>query len=106
MDYRLGYMTAKNKTRKKALSEEEIDKLVELQADDDEAWDELILVSGRRQASLSLPAELAARAAFLAKLHKEQSTKEWLKRIIAERIELEESAFMDFKKELASKRRA
>ena len=99
-------MTTKNKTGKKTLSEEEIDNLVESQADDDDAWDEPILVSGKRQASLSLPAELAARAAFLAKLHKEQNTKEWLKRIIAERIELEESAFIDFKKELASKRRA
>ncbi len=99
-------MTKKNKTRKKSLSEEEIDNLVESQADDDEAWDEPIVVSGRRQASLSLPADLAARAAFLAKLHKEQSTKEWLRRIIAERIELEESAFVDFKKELASNRRA
>ncbi len=99
-------MTKKNKTRKKALSEEEIDHLVESQADDDEAWDAPILVSGKRQASLSLPADLAARAAFLAKLHKEQSTKEWLRRIIAERIELEESAFIDFKKELASNRRA
>jgi hypothetical protein len=99
-------MTKKNKTRKKALLEEEIDNLVESQADDDEAWDEPLAVSGRRQASLSLPADLAARAAFLAKLHKEQSTKEWLRRIIAERIELEESAFVDFKKELASNRRA
>jgi hypothetical protein len=70
--HRLGYMTKKNKTRKKALSEEEIDNLVESQADDDEAWDEPILVSGRRQASVSLPSDLAARAAFLAKLHKEQ----------------------------------
>lgn len=97
-------MTTKKKTRKKALSEEGIDHLVESQADDDEAWDEPVVVSGRRRASLSLSADLAARAAFLAKLHKEQSTKEWLRRIIAERIELEESAFMDFKKELASNR--
>ncbi len=99
-------MTTKNKTRKKALSEDEIDNLTESQADDDQAWDEPVVVSGKRQASLSLPADLAARAAFLAKLHKEQSTKEWLRRIIAERIELEESAFIDFKKELASNRRA
>lgn len=99
-------MTMKNKTRKKALSEEEVDNLVIAQADDDDAWDEAIQVSGKEAASLSLPAELAARAAFLAKLHKEQSTKEWLRRIIAERIELEESAFMNFKKELATQRSA
>ena len=99
-------MTTKNKTRKKALSEEEVDALVVAQADDDDAWGEPIQVSGKEAASLSLPAGLAARAAFLAKLHKEQSTKEWLRRIIAERIELEESAFMNFKKELAAQRRA
>jgi hypothetical protein len=99
-------MTTKTKTRKKAMAEEEIDELVIAQANDDEAWDAPLRVSGKESASLSLPAGLAARAAFLAKLHKEQSTKEWLTRIIAERIELEESAFMDFKKELATQRRA
>ena len=95
-------MTKKNRTKKKALTEEEIDNLVESQADDDEAWDEPIVVSGKRQAFLSLPAELATRAAFLAKLHKEHSTKEWLRRIITERIEFEESAFLEFKKKFAS----
>lgn len=99
-------MTTKSKNGKKLLSEEEIDDLVESEADDDAAWDKPILVSGKRQASLSLPADLASRAAFLAKLHKEEDTKEWLRRIIAERIELEESAFLNFKKELASNRRA
>ncbi len=99
-------MTTKNKNGKQSLSEEEIDNLVESEADDDAAWDEPILVSGKRQTSLSLPAELASRATFLARLHKEQDTKEWLRRIIAERIELEESAFLNFKKELASNRQA
>lgn len=99
-------MTSKNKTRKKALAEEEVDELVIAQANDDEAWDEPLRISGKGAASLSLPAGLAARAAFLAKLHKEQSTKQWLRRIIAERIELEESAFRNYKKEIAMQRRA
>ena len=99
-------MMTKKRTRKRAISEEEIDNLVESQADNDEAWDEPIQVRRKQENSLSLPTDLAMRAAFLAKLHKENNTKEWLRRIIAERIELEESAFMDFKKELASKRRA
>lgn len=68
----------KNKTSKRAISEEEIDNLVESQADNDDAWDEPIQVK-RKQ------------AAFLARLHKENDTTEWLKRIIAERIELEDS---------------
>ena len=99
-------MTTKSKNGKKLLSEEEIDNLVESEADDDAAWDEPILVSGKRQASLSLPADLASRAAFLAMLHKVEDTKERLRRILAERIELEESACLNFKKELASNRRA
>lgn len=98
-------MKAKQKIRKKALSGAEIDKLVEAQADDDDAWDEPIQVSVKRSASLSLPADLAARAAFLAKLHKEPDMKDWLRRIIAERIELEESAFLGFKKEFAANQR-
>ena len=96
----------KNKTRKKDISEEEIDNLVESQADDAEAWDEPIQVKRKQADSLSLPTDLAMRAAFLAKLHKENDTTAWLRRIIAERIELEESAFIDFKRTLASNRRA
>ena len=95
-----------NKSKKKVLSEEEIDALVEVQADDDEAWDAPVQVRRKQKDVLSLPADLAARAAFLARLHKEPNTTEWLKRIIAERIELEESAFLDFKKTLASHHRA
>ncbi|MEP7336838.1 MAG: hypothetical protein ABI977_03770 [Acidobacteriota bacterium] len=99
-------MMTKNKSKKKILSEEEIDKLVESQADDDQAWDEPTQVTRNQENPLSLPADLAMRAAFLAKLHREPNTTEWLKRIIAERIELEESAFLDFKKTLASHHRA
>lgn len=96
----------KTKSKKRVLSEEEIDKLAESQADDDDAWDEPIQVTRKQENSLSLPKDLAMRAAFLAKLHKEPNTTEWLKRIIAERIELEESAFLDFKRTLASHHRA
>lgn len=93
-----------NKSKKKILSEEEIDALVEDQADDDEAWDAPVQIKRKKEDVLSLPADLARRAAFLAKLHREANANEWLKRIIAERIELEESAFLDFKKTLASHR--
>lgn len=95
-----------SKSKKRVLSEEEIDALVEVQADDDEAWDAPVQVKRKQEDVLSLPADLAARAAFLARLHKEPNTTEWLKRIIAERIELEESAFLDFKRTLASHHRA
>ena len=50
-----------------------------------------------------LPGDLAARAAFLAKLHREGRLEEWLARIIRERVELEEVAFIEAKRELASR---
>jgi fructose-1-phosphate kinase PfkB-like protein len=60
-------------------SEEEIDKIVVSQADDDSAWEKPIQVRKAKPISLSVPAELAARAAFLARLHREASVEEWLK---------------------------
>jgi hypothetical protein len=83
-----------------------IDQMVESLADDDEAWGKPVQVSAKHPASLSLPTNLAVRAAFLAKLHRERDMRAWLKRIITERIELEESAFLEFKKTLASNRSA
>jgi hypothetical protein len=49
-----------------------------------------------------MPEPLAARAAFLARLHREKNVEDWLSRIIRERVELEESAFSRAKRELAS----
>jgi hypothetical protein len=53
-------MVAKSKIRKSALSEVEIDKLVETQAADDEAWNEPIQVRARRL-TLLLSDEVTAR---------------------------------------------
>ena len=97
-------MSAKGKTMKKKLPKEEIDEIVVKQADNDSAWEEPIHVRKTKPTSLSIPADLAARAAFLAKLHRETSIKEWLMRIIRERIELEEVAFVEAKREIAAKR--
>jgi hypothetical protein len=46
---------------------------------------------------LSLPGDLAARAAFLAQLHRTKSVEEWLTRVIEERVELEEAVFVGIK---------
>jgi len=54
---------------------------------------------------LSIPANLAARAAFLAHLHREPGIEEWIMRIIRERIELEEVAFVEAKHELIARER-
>ena len=99
-------MTAGSKSMKRKPSEEEIDKIVVAQADYDSEWEEPIQVQRAKEASLSIPAKLAARAAFLAKLHREKGLEGWLTRIIQERVELEEIAFAEVKRELQAKQNA
>ncbi|PYP87106.1 MAG: hypothetical protein DMF61_10690 [Blastocatellia bacterium AA13] len=93
-------MKSKPKHIKKQLSETEIDNLVESQVDDDSAWDKTIRVRRATPASLSIPAELSARAAFLAKLHRERNVEDWITKVIKERVELEEVAFSEAKREI------
>lgn len=91
--------------RQQKLSEEEIDEIVIAQADDDTAWEEPIQVRKSVSESYSLPADLAARAAFLAQLHRAR-IEEWLALVIQERVELEEGAFAEAKRALAKDSRA
>jgi hypothetical protein len=86
----------------KRLSESEIDQLVIAQAEDDTAWEPPVRVQRAAPATLALPAELAARAAFLAQLHRTASVEDWLRRVIQERVELEEAAFVGIKRSLAA----
>jgi hypothetical protein len=81
----------------------EIDKVVVEQANKDSAWEKPIRVRRKKSASLSIPAELAARAAFLARLHRQPNIEKWLTHVIQERIELEEAAFIGAKRELVTK---
>jgi hypothetical protein len=90
-------------TTKRKMTESEIDELVEKQANDDAAWGKPVRVRRTRGASIFIPPELAARAAFLARLHRKPNVEEWLTRIIQERIELEEAAFVGAKQELTSR---
>ena len=94
-------MNSRKKFRRKQLSEPEIDQIVESQAEDDSAWQKPIKVRKAKLRSLSLPADLAARATFLARLHREKNVDEWLARIIKERLELEEVAFGRAKREMS-----
>ena len=93
-------MTTKKKQPRKKVSEEEIDSIVEAQAADDSAWGKPIQVRKSKAAPVSIPADLAARVAFLAQLHREQNAEDWLTRIIKERVELEEVAFLAAKREM------
>jgi predicted HicB family RNase H-like nuclease len=90
-------------TIKRKMTEMEIDELVEKQTEDNSAWEKPVRVRKTKAASLSIPPELAARAAFLAKLHRKSNVEEWLTRVIQERIELEEAAFIGAKQELTTR---
>jgi len=94
-------MSTENKL--KPFSEERIDEIVIAQAEDDTAWEEPILVQMTIPTTMSLPPELATRAAFFAQLHKVSSVEDWLRSIIEERIDFEEAAFAGLKQALAAK---
>jgi hypothetical protein len=85
---------------KRKLSEEEIDQIVIEQADDDSAWEKPIQV---KREFIIVPAELAKRATFFAQLHHESSAEDWINRIIQERLDMEEAAFAELKRELSAK---
>ena len=93
--------TRKNKKTTK-FDQAQIDQVVTSQAGDDSAWGAPIRVKLPKSAALSISGELAARAAFLAKLHREAGVNKWVERVVRERVELEELAFTEAKKELAS----
>jgi hypothetical protein len=88
---------------KKVLSEEEIDEIVTAQAHDDSSWGKPTRVRATQLAEFSLPSELAARAAFFARLHHATNVEDWLKRVVRERVEMEEAAFAELKRELLTK---
>ncbi len=87
---------------KPRLSQYEVDKVVTAEANQNSAWEKVVSVRRPKSASLSISADLAARAAFLAKLHRERRVDEWVERVLRERVEIEESAFTAAKKALAS----
>jgi len=91
------------KAKRQRISEGEIDKIVESQTEEDSAWERPIKVRRAKSTALSLPADLAARAAFLARLHREKNVEEWLSRIIKERVELEEVAFSEAKRAMSDR---
>ncbi len=95
-------MSVKGKAKQHA-PKRQIDEVVAAQANDDAAWEKPVRVRRAGPASLSIPANLAARAAFLARLHRTKTVGDWLAQIIQERIELEEAAFVGAKQDLAAK---
>jgi len=89
----------KKVTRK---SEREIDDFVISQADNDSAWEKPVQARQSKSGAISIPAEVASRAAFFARLHRESSVEDWIKRIVAERVDIEEATFAEAKRDLAA----
>ena len=95
-------MSTRKKKKTTALDQEAIDQIVIAQSDDESSWSAPARVKKSKPASLSIPGDLAARAAFLAGLHREPGMHKWVERVLRERVELEELAFAEAKRELAS----
>ena len=93
-------MSMRNKRMATTLDPGTIDRLVIAQSNDESAWDAPIRAKKSKPASLSIPGELAARAAFLASLHHEGGVDKWVERVLRERVELEELAFAEAKNSL------
>ena len=94
-------MSTRKKTKTRTLDQEAIDRLV-IADSGESAWEPPIRVKKSKPVPLSIPGDLAARAAFLAGLHREAGVHKWVERVLRERVELEEFAFAAAKKELAS----
>jgi len=90
-------------TKKIKPTEKQIDRIVVSQAENDSAWSKPVRARRKKSASVSIPPKLAARAAFLAQIHRKRNVEEWLTRVIEERIELEEAAFVGAKEDLSAK---
>jgi hypothetical protein len=71
--------TAKKRTRP---DQQAIDALVVSQSEDESAWEAPVVVRRSKPRSLSIPGDLAARAAFLARLHREAGVDKWVERIV------------------------
>ncbi len=97
-------MSSKKNPMRRKMTEEEIDSLHVGQAENDSAWEAPVQVRRGEPGTIAIPAELAARTSFLAQVHRASGLEEWLTRVIRERIELEEEAFAEAKRDLSEKR--
>ena len=83
------------------LTEQEIDEIIIAQAEDESGWEPAIDVQIEATTSLSIPPQLARKAAFFAQLHNKTSMQAWLEAIIQERIEFETAAFASLQQALS-----
>ena len=94
----------KKRKNEKKRSQADIDNLVVAQSESDAAWSEPIQVKRVLPASFVLPRDVAVRAEFFSRLHRSKNLRDWLTRIIQERLEIEEAAYNDLKRDLIKSR--
>ena len=87
--------------KKKKLSEKKIDEIVTREADDLTKWEEPIFVKPASATSIRLSPEIVRKAKYLAKIHKFKGYQTWLKRIIEERIRIEEEILRELRQEFS-----
>ncbi len=86
--------------KKKKLTEKKIDDIVTREADDLTKWGDPIFVKPVGATSIRLSPDIVRKAKYLAKIHKFKGYQTWLKRIIEERIRIEEEILSDLRQEL------
>jgi hypothetical protein len=94
-------MNSPRKRKATTLDQERIDRLVVSQASDESAWDAAVRVKRSEPAAISLPGELAARAAFLASCIGKPVLTSGSSGLSRERVELEGIRFQGDEEKLA-----
>lgn len=92
-------MSRKKKSQSDHLSQEEVDDTVVAEAEDDFAWEAPIEVKKAEPQTFEFPSDLVSRAAFLARVHR-SDLESWVVEIIRDRIEIEEAAFAETKRDI------
>jgi hypothetical protein len=85
-------------------TEDEVDEIVSSESEIDARWTKPIEVKRRLPVSLVIPGEIALRARFFSRLHGTGNLRDWLTRIIQERLDMEEAAYQEIKREFAKSR--
>lgn len=94
----------KRSTKRKKLTGNEIDDFVTRESEITSAWTKPSRVKRILSESLGLPTDVALRAVFFSRLHRSKNLREWLTRIIQERLDLEEAAYQELKRDFAKAR--
>jgi len=85
--------------KKRKLTEEKIDEIVTKEADDPTRWEKPVFVKATSITSIRLSPDTIRKAKYLAKIHRFRGYQTWLKRIIEERIRIEEEILTELRQE-------